>query len=124
MQDTGIVRNRLKVESIIRNARGYLELRDQGHSFRDFLWSFVGGEPIQNHWQRFADVPVYTPEAEAMSKALKNAASTLWGPPLYMPSCRPRAWSMTTSFSALNTPPAVSSRTMSDYYFLGVTRPE
>jgi DNA-3-methyladenine glycosylase I len=80
MQDTGIVRNRLKVESIIRNARGYLELRDQGHSFRDFLWSFVGGEPIQNHWQRFADVPVYTPEAEAMSKALKKRGFNFVGP--------------------------------------------
>ena len=80
MQDTGIVRNRLKVESIIRNARGYLELRDQGHSFRDFLWSFVGGEPIQNHLQRFADVPVYTPEAEAMSKALKKRGFNFVGP--------------------------------------------
>ena len=73
LQDTGIIRNRLKVSSIIRNARSYLQLTSEGDSFSDFLWSFVGGQPIQNHWQAFEDVPVHTPEAESMSKAPRRA---------------------------------------------------
>jgi DNA-3-methyladenine glycosylase I len=80
LQNRGIVRNRLKVESIIRNARGYLDLQDQGHSFSDFLWSFVDGEPVQNHWHSLQEVPVYTPEAEAMSKALKRSGFNFVGP--------------------------------------------
>lgn len=80
LQDPGIVRNRLKVESIIRNARGYLELAEQGHSFSDFLWSFVDGQPVQNHWNSISEVPVYTPEAEAMSRALKQRGFNFVGP--------------------------------------------
>ncbi|WP_150911947.1 DNA-3-methyladenine glycosylase I [Marinobacter halotolerans] len=80
LQDPGIIRNRLKVESIIRNARGYLELTSEGTAFSDFLWSFVGGEPIQNRWQAFADVPVFTEEAQAMSKALKRRGFNFVGP--------------------------------------------
>ena len=75
-----IVRNRLKVQSIIKNARGYLALRHQGTNFSDFLWSFVGGRPIQNHWHSFDQVPVTTAESEAMSKALKRAGFTFVGP--------------------------------------------
>ena len=75
-----IVRNRLKVHSIIKNARGYLALRDQGTDFSEFLWSFVGGRPIQNHWHSVDQVPVTTPESEAMSKALKRAGFTFVGP--------------------------------------------
>ncbi|PXX92531.1 DNA-3-methyladenine glycosylase I [Marinobacter vulgaris] len=80
LQNRGIVRNRLKVESIIRNARGYLDLQAQGHSFSEFLWSFVNGEPVQNNWHRIEDVPVYTPEAEAMSRALKKSGFNFVGP--------------------------------------------
>lgn len=80
LKDQGIVRNRLKVQSIIRNARGYLDLQAQGHSFSDFLWSFVDGRPVQNHWQSIEQVPVYTPEAEAMSKALKQRGFNFVGP--------------------------------------------
>ncbi|MCL7942596.1 DNA-3-methyladenine glycosylase I [Marinobacter sp. ATCH36] len=80
LKDRGIVRNRLKVESIIRNARGYLDLQAQGHSFSSFLWSFVDGKPVQNQWQRIEQVPVYTPEAEAMSKALKQRGFNFVGP--------------------------------------------
>lgn len=80
LQDPGIVRNRLKVQSIIRNARGYLELQAQGHSFSDFLWSFVDGKPVRNHWHSIEQVPIYTPEAEAMSKALKQRGFNFVGP--------------------------------------------
>lgn len=80
LQDTGIIRNRLKIESIIRNARGYLAFEEAGESFSDFLWSFVGGQPVQNEWQSMAEVPVYTPQAEAMSKALKKRGFNFVGP--------------------------------------------
>ncbi|XKH02340.1 DNA-3-methyladenine glycosylase I [Marinobacter nauticus] len=80
LADPGIVRNRLKVDSIIRNARGFLALREQGIGFSDFLWDFVGGQPIQNRWQAFEEVPVTTPESVAMSKALKKAGFNFVGP--------------------------------------------
>jgi DNA-3-methyladenine glycosylase I len=80
LQDPGIIRNRLKVRSIINNARSYLQLTADGTNFSDFLWSFVGGEPIQNHWEAFEDVPVFTAEAEAMSKALKRQGFNFVGP--------------------------------------------
>lgn len=76
----GIIRNRLKVKSIIRNARSFLELKEQGIDFSDFLWSFVDGTPIQNHWQSLSEVPVTTTEAEAMSRALKKAGFNFVGP--------------------------------------------
>lgn len=80
LTDPGIIRNRLKVRSIIKNARGFLKLREQGIGFSDFLWSFVGGEPIQNRWSSIDQVPVTTPESEAMSAALKRAGFTFVGP--------------------------------------------
>lgn len=80
LENPGIIRNRLKVQSIIKNARGYLALRDQGVGFSEFLWSFVGGQPIQNRWQSFDEVPVATAESEAMSRALKKAGFTFVGP--------------------------------------------
>lgn len=80
LTNPGIIRNRLKVNSIIKNARGFLELREQGIGFSDFLWSFVGGSPIQNRWNRIDQVPVTTPESEAMSAALKRAGFTFVGP--------------------------------------------
>lgn len=80
MQNSGIVRNRLKIQSIIKNAKGYIELEKQGIDFSEFLWGFVGGEPIQNAWQDSSEVPVMTVESEAMSKALKKAGFTFVGP--------------------------------------------
>ena len=56
LANPGIVRNRLKVQSIIRNARAYLALRERGEGFADFLWSFVDGWPVQNQWRTLAEV--------------------------------------------------------------------
>ncbi|WP_029654154.1 DNA-3-methyladenine glycosylase I [Marinobacter daepoensis] len=80
LQDPGIIRNRLKVHSMIRNARSYLALREAGQSFSGFLWQFVDGQPIQNHWQTLSQVPVTTPESDAMSRALKKAGFNFVGP--------------------------------------------
>ena len=80
MQNPGIVRNRLKVQSIIKNARGVLAFRDQGVDFSAFLWGFVDGRTQRNGWPDMAAVPVSTPASEAMSKALKKRGFTFVGP--------------------------------------------
>ena len=71
-QDSGIIRNRLKIESIIRNARAYLAMEAEGIDFATFLWSFVGGKVQINHWQSVREAPTSSPESDAMSKALKQ----------------------------------------------------
>lgn len=80
LDNPGIIRNRLKVHSIIRNARSFLALKEQGTNFSEFLWSFVDGRPVQNRWHSFSEVPVTTPEAESMSRALKKAGFNFVGP--------------------------------------------
>jgi DNA-3-methyladenine glycosylase I len=80
LTNPGVIRNRLKVESIIRNARSYLEMRENGDNFSDFLWSFVNGQPIQNHWRKFTEVPAATPESRALSRALKQKGFNFVGP--------------------------------------------
>ena len=80
LQNPGIVRNKLKVNSVVKNARGYLDIMETEGSFSRFLWSFVGGKPIQNKWETMADVPALTPESEALSKALKKRGFSFVGP--------------------------------------------
>jgi DNA-3-methyladenine glycosylase I len=80
MADPGIIRNRLKINGAVKNARAYLALREAGESFSDILWSFVGGEPHINEPRTLAEVPAFTPEAEAMSKDLKRRGFTFVGP--------------------------------------------
>ncbi|VAX02250.1 DNA-3-methyladenine glycosylase [hydrothermal vent metagenome] len=72
LDDPGIVRNRLKVNAAIGNARAYLEIRDEFGSFSDYLWQFVNGEPIINEWKKLSDVPASTAQSDTMSKALKK----------------------------------------------------
>ncbi len=80
LNNPGVVRNKLKVGSIIKNARGYLEIEKNEGDFSKFLWSFVGGKPIVNRWRAMAEVPVLTAESEAMSKALKKHGFSFVGP--------------------------------------------
>jgi DNA-3-methyladenine glycosylase I len=79
-QDPGIIRNRLKIASARRNARAWIAIQEGPESFADFLWKFVDGAPIRNNWHSMADIPTVTPEAEAMSKALKKAGFNFVGP--------------------------------------------
>ncbi len=72
LDDPGIVRNRLKVESTIGNARALLALREQGRDLPDLLWGFVDGEPRQNAWPSLQQVPASTPESDRMSRELKR----------------------------------------------------
>jgi DNA-3-methyladenine glycosylase I len=73
LADPGIIRNRAKVAATIGNAQAWLAMRATGQSFSDFLWQFVGGQPIINHWQSMAEVPAKTAQSDAMSKSLAKA---------------------------------------------------
>jgi DNA-3-methyladenine glycosylase I len=77
MNDAGIVRNRLKIESTIANARAIQELDE---SLTDYLWSFVGGSPIQNRFRQLSELPAETAESKAMSKELKRRGFRFVGP--------------------------------------------
>ena len=78
--DAGIVRNRLKVEAAIENARRTLEVQADRGSLSDYLWEFVGGEPIVGRWKRLAEIPAETAESRAMSKDLKRRGFRFVGP--------------------------------------------
>jgi DNA-3-methyladenine glycosylase I len=72
MEDTGIIRNRLKINAIVHNAQVYLQIcRDEG-SFADYVWSFTGGKPLINGWKTRSEVPATTVQSDEMSKALKK----------------------------------------------------
>jgi len=79
MQDSGIVRNRLKINSAIRNARVFLQMQQQYGSFDQWLWAHTDGKSIQNHWQTKADVPASSPLSDRVSKALKQAGMNFVG---------------------------------------------
>jgi DNA-3-methyladenine glycosylase I len=80
LQDTGIVRNRAKIESAVGNARATLDVREEFGSLDAYLWGFVGGEPILNRWRRLADIPSETEESRNMSKDLKRRGFRFVGP--------------------------------------------
>jgi DNA-3-methyladenine glycosylase I len=72
MRDPNIVRNRLKIEAAISNARAYLPFQDKEGGFAQHLWKFVGGKPIQNRFVEQTQVPATSPESDAISKDLKK----------------------------------------------------
>jgi DNA-3-methyladenine glycosylase I len=72
LADSGIVRNRLKIEATIRNARGVLAIRDEVGSLDAYLWRYVDGTPVQNTWKHLAQVPARTKQSDQMSKDLRN----------------------------------------------------
>ena len=80
MEDSGIVRNRQKIESTILNAGAWLELRESGMNFSDFLWQFVGGKPKMNSWNSIDEVPAESSESRAMSQKLRKAGFRFCGP--------------------------------------------
>ncbi len=71
IKDTGIVRNRLKIQAAINNARRFLEIREAFGSFSDYLWEFVEGRPVVNRWRTQQEVPASTPLSDAVSRDLK-----------------------------------------------------
>jgi DNA-3-methyladenine glycosylase I len=72
MNNAGIIRNRLKIDATIGNARAFLEIVEEHGSFSDYIWGFVDGRPLVNRWRTLADVPVSTQQSDALSKALTS----------------------------------------------------
>lgn len=80
LADAGIVRNKLKVNAFIENAKAYLQMKKNGESFSDFVWSFVDHKPIINQIESMAQIPVKTKESELMSEGLKEKGFRFVGP--------------------------------------------
>jgi DNA-3-methyladenine glycosylase I len=80
LADPGIIRNRAKVESAVRNARAVLAVQKEFGSFDAYLWGFVGGRPLVNKWRRIAQVPPTSPESEAMSADMRRRGFGFVGP--------------------------------------------
>ena len=80
LKDPGIIRNRLKISSAITNARAYCEMEEAGEGFSKWLWKWVDGKPIVNHWKTLAEIPASTELAEKISKELKKKGFTFVGP--------------------------------------------
>jgi DNA-3-methyladenine glycosylase I len=72
LEDPGIVRNRLKIDAAVKNARAFLEVQDEIGSFDRYIWQFVGGRPKRNAWRSPKQVPAKTSESDAMSKDLRS----------------------------------------------------
>jgi DNA-3-methyladenine glycosylase I len=79
LQDAGIVRNKLKVNGFVKNARATLAMRDQGLTLDAYLWDFVDGQPLQNNRRSMSEVPATTDISDAMSKDLKKRGFTFVG---------------------------------------------
>lgn len=79
LSDSGIVRNRLKIASAIKNAQAFLEVQEAFGSFASYCWGFVGGRPIQNAWTSLEEVPARTEASDALSKDLKKRGFSFVG---------------------------------------------
>ena len=80
MANAGIVRSNAKIEAAIQSARIYLDMREKGEDFSQFIWSFTNGRVVQNQWSEIGQVPAQTRVAEEMSKALKAKGFKFVGP--------------------------------------------
>jgi DNA-3-methyladenine glycosylase I len=72
LQDPDIVRNRLKVESAVKNAKAFLQVQEDFGGFDAYVWQFVGGSPRTNRWKTFKQVPASSPESDALSRNLRE----------------------------------------------------
>ncbi len=80
LANQGIIRNRLKIEAAIQNAKSLLAVQKEFGSFNEYVWRFVGGRPKQNNWQSSEDVPIQTLESNALSKDLRRHGFKFVGP--------------------------------------------
>ena len=72
LQDSGIVRNRLKIAAAVQNARAFLEVQAEFETFDSYIWQFVEGHPRKNRWKKPGEIPARTPQSDAMSKDLQR----------------------------------------------------
>lgn len=79
LQNESIIRNRLKIYAARKNALAFLKIQKEFGSFDRYLWTFVGNKPIINHWKKIEEIPVTTPESDALSKDLKKRGMTFVG---------------------------------------------
>lgn len=77
--DPGIIRNRLKVNSAVKNAKAFLKIQKEFGSFDEYIWQFVNKKTIQNEWKQMSDLPAKTAESDAMSKDLKKRGFSFVG---------------------------------------------
>jgi len=80
MTDPGIIRSGAKIDSAIRSARLYLDMREAGDDFSGWLWGLAGGAPVQTRWKSMGEVPARTPVSEEMAGALKSRGFSFCGP--------------------------------------------
>lgn len=80
LKDPGIIRNRLKIESAVANAKALLAVQEEFGSFDSYVWSFVSGKPIRNKWESLSQIPAATPEARRMSADLVRRGFRFVGP--------------------------------------------
>ena len=80
LADAGIIRNRLKIDAAIVNAREFLKVQTEFGSFDGHLWEFVGGKPKRNRWKKLKEVPARSPEGDALSRELKSRGFKFVGP--------------------------------------------
>ncbi len=79
LTNAGIVRNKLKINGVIKNARAYLQMRNQDLTLDQYFWSYVDYQPIQNHWQTLAQIPANTALSDVLAKDLKKRGFTFVG---------------------------------------------
>ena len=79
LQNSGIIRNKMKINAAIQNAKAFLTVQREFGSFDAYLWKFVNGLPIQNKWTHLKEIPVRSPESDAMSQDLKKRGFSFVG---------------------------------------------
>lgn len=72
LKNDGIVRNRLKIKAAVHNAQRFLKVQEEFGSFNYYLWRFVDGRPVQNHWRQVSQIPASTPQSDSLSRDLKQ----------------------------------------------------
>lgn len=80
LENKGIIRNRLKIESTVKNAKAFLSVKKEFGSFDAYIWSFVGGKQIKNSWETYSRIPSFSKESIAMSRDLKKRGFGFVGP--------------------------------------------
>ena len=97
LSNDGIIRNRLKVASSIKNARAFLAVQEEFGSFDRYVWGFVDGRPTQNTWARLKDIPAQTTTSDTMSKDLKRRGFSFVGSTICYAFMEATGWSTTIS---------------------------
>src|SRR5467141_2528067 len=92
LADPQIIRNRMKIEAAVLNARAFLKIREEFGGFDSYCWRFVGGKPKLSNWKATRQIPATSPESEALSKDLKQGDSALSARRSRMRTCRRLDW--------------------------------